>query len=229
MKKLLTILLMLSGVSLADEDFKRVEIRVVRDRYFQKSLRPELGLGVYASLNKPYLQTVMAQAGLAFYPFEILGIGVDGGLSGSFNKEVCYTLGREFSIEPVITPLQWVAGGKLELAPIYGKYQLPSGDVLYFDWLFKVGAGRGGIYTRKQGCRPAQYVAATDNTNTAQVSVMEYNASTGQRFFLNKNIALQWNILFYLVEPYPVDGYKPGFGDYDQILFLSLGASYFFR
>lgn len=173
------------------QDFKEFEIRVIRNKYFVKSSRLEVSGNISAVMNKPFVYTYMGGATLGYHLFESLALYGEGNVGFTLNKADCSTLGETFAIEPIVWLMGWWAGAGLNYTPIYGKYQLASGDVVYFDWFFNAGGGMAGVRARQNSCNP-------DEANAEQPlqASPQFNFGTGQRFFLSKNAALNWNLRF---------------------------------
>ena len=108
----------------ADAQFKDVEIRVIRPKYFQKSMRLEVGAGIGAVMNGSYTYTYLPSVRIGFHTTEWLEIFGEGSLGLTINKSDCIELGSKFSIEPVVREIQTIAEGGVTLTPIYGKYHL---------------------------------------------------------------------------------------------------------
>lgn len=202
----------------AGSKFNNVEIRVIRPKYFQKTVRVEIGASVAAVMNKSYTYTYLPSAKLGLHLAEWFELFGEGALGITINKSDCTDLGTKFSIEPVVDEIHQMFGGGVVLTPIYGKYQLGSGDVIYFDWFLIGGGGAAGMKQREQGCKPR----AADEPLKIPVdySPVQFSFGTGQRYFLNKNSALNWYLRDYFI-----GGLKGGL---NQSVTLSFGASYYF-
>jgi outer membrane beta-barrel protein len=201
-----------------DELFKDVEVRVIRQKYFQKSMRPEFGAQLSSIMNRSFVYTMMGSAYATFHINEQVGIIGEGGMGFTLNKGDCSTLGEKFQIEPVVDDLKnWVGGG-IAYTPIYGKYQLSSGDLIYFDWFFNFTGGMASTAKRLGTCIPSS------TEESEQSSMPQVGVSTGQRYFLNKNTAATWAIQYMMVQnPY---GGSIVSDPINNVL-LSLGLSYF--
>ncbi|MEN9810746.1 MAG: hypothetical protein RLZZ488_2313 [Pseudomonadota bacterium] len=200
-----------------DQQFTNVEIRVIRQKFFQKSVRVELGANLAAVMNKAYTYTYLPSAKLGLHMTEWLEIFGEGAVGITINKSDCTELGGKFSIEPIVDEFDNMIGGGVALTPIYGKYQIASGDVVYFDWFLIAGGGLANMKQREQGCKPR----APDEPVKLPIpySPVQFNFGMGQRFFLNKSAALNWYLRDYVV------GNKAG--ALGQSVMLSFGASYY--
>lgn len=171
-----------------DGQFKDYEIRVIRQKYFQKRFRVALGLNGGAIMNQSFIYTYQGGGDLSFHFTEWIGLFGEGQFGFTANKGDCDTLGKTFKIGPVVNQINWIAGGGVVLTPIYGKYQLSNGDVTYFDWFFTVGGGVANVLTTEKNC--------LDNgkEDPPERQLTQFNFGTGQRYFLTKNIAAIWQL-----------------------------------
>lgn len=205
----------------ADESaqFQNVEIRVIRPKFFQKSLRFEFGASIAAVMNKSFTYTYLPTARLSVHFTEWLELFGEGAVGLTINKSDCTELGSKFSIEPVVDEFDKLFGGGIAVTPIYGKYQLGSGDVVYFDWFLIGGGGMANMNRREQGCKPR---AADEPLKRPEpYSPVQFNFGTGQRFFLNKNSSVNWYVRDFVVG-------LPKNAGFNQNVTLSFGASYYF-
>lgn len=198
--------------------FGNFEIRVIRPKYFQKSVRFEIGANVSAVMNSSFTYTYLPSAKAGLHLTEWLEIFGEGAAGITINKSDCTELGSNFNIEPVVDEIGMLSGGGVALTPIYGKYQLSNGDVVYFDWFLSGGGGVAGMKNRKQGCK-----AVAQNEVVIQpkpYSPAQFNVGTGQRYFLSKNSALNWGLRLFFIS-----GIDKGM---NQSVTLSVGAGYYF-
>jgi outer membrane beta-barrel protein len=213
-----------------EASFSDVEIRVIRPKFFQKSVRVEVGASVGAVMNQSYTYTYMPSAKFGLHLLEWLELFGEGAFGITINKSDCTDLGTKFAIEPVVQEIESVFGGGAALTPIYGKYQLGSGDVVYFDWFLIGGGGLAGMRYREQGCKPL----GTDEKEKKPkpYSTVQFNFGTGQRFFLSKNVALNWylrdSIIMVKVPADETEDVPSNAAGTLQSVNLSFGASYYF-
>jgi len=200
------------------DQFGNFEIRVIRPKYFQKSVRLEIGANVGAVMNKSFTYTYLPAAKLGLHLTEWMELFGEGAAGITINKSDCTELGTKFNIEPIVDEVELLAGGGVALTPIYGKYQLASGEVVYFDWFLTGGAGIANMKKREQGCKP---VLKTDEVRQpVPYSKIHFNFGTGQRFFLNKTTAVNWGIRFFMIPNI--------MGAINENVTLSFGSSYYF-
>ena len=214
--------LFLSPLSIraAEEQFQDTEIRVIKNKSFQKRLRFELGLDMGAVVNQSFFYTYLAAAHLGFHITESWAIAAEGGVGITRNKADCDNLGKTFKIEPISAPLDHYAGASLAYTPIYGKYQMSSGDVLYFDTFISAGGGIAGIMHQDFSC--AAVPEGKENTKSIY-STTQVNFAVGQRLSMTKNLALLWQVkLLYA----PTSAEHTLFEESPNVA-LSLGVGYF--
>lgn len=207
----------------SEEQFKDSEIRVIKNKAFQKSLRAELGVNTSVVLNQSFIYTYMAGASLAFHINEQFGLYGEGAYGGSPTKSDCDVLGKNFNIDPIVNPIRYYAGGGLLYTPIYGKFQLSSGDVLYFDTFFFAGGGVVGITQRERYCTGGTAVEQT-------ISGTQISAGGGQRYFLSENVSIDWRLKFLKFgfnNPNTGEEAVALFGKEPPSISLSIGVGYF--
>ncbi len=197
--------------------FHDVEVRVIRQKYFQKSMRPEVGAQFSAIMNRSFVYSLMANGQIGFHFNEHIGIFGEGGMGFTLNKGDCSTLGEKFRIEPIVDDLRNWFGGGVSYTPVYGKYQLSSGELIYFDWFFTAAGGMAGIAKRMGTCIPESA------ESSSSYSMPQVTLSTGQRYFLNKSSAAIWNIKYMIVQDPSEGTLATGINN----VLLSLGISYF--
>jgi outer membrane beta-barrel protein len=215
----------LGGVALA-QDFSDYEIRVIKNKFFTKKYRLEVDVGLGGVMNQSFHYSYLAMAGIGFHLSETFGLHAEGGYALNQNKEACDLLGKDFQINPLINEMQTYYGAYLSYTPIYGKYQLGSGDVLYFDWFFSAGGGLAAVRQRQGGCGGEEIEENTE----AWATNPQFNIGTGQRYFLGTNTALIWTLRMLMFQPAPAPGSEAQpslLGDGIQNVILSLGLGYF--
>jgi outer membrane beta-barrel protein len=203
MKNITQLLSALAGLSCAslataqkpdDSLFRDVEVRVIRQKFFQKTNRIEMNGNLAALTNRSFVYTAFATGQAGFHINEQIGLFGEGGIGVTQNKSDCEILGEKFLIEPVVDDLKNWFGGGIAYTPVYGKYQLASGEVIYFDWFFSAGSGLAGIGKRKGTCIP------NSTAESKQTMELQLSIGTGQRYFITKNTAANWNIKYMLVQ-----------------------------
>jgi len=204
------------------EQFSDVEIRVIRQKEFQKSLRLETSFHLNVMMSQAFLYTYLGNAQIAFHISESIGVFGEFGGGFSFNKADTSDLADSFSIEPEIEELQMWYGGGLVLTPAYGKYQLDSGNVIYFDWFFFAGAGMTNMAPRR--------VLKVEETplEEGEVEKVAYSGSqitfgTGQRYSLMDRVSVNWNLRGIMLGK----DFGSLFSELNTQVMVSVGVSYF--
>jgi outer membrane beta-barrel protein len=205
----------------ADEKFEDTEVRVIKNKFFTKRFRLELDLNAGGVMNQAFHNSYIINAGLGFHFTESIGLHAEYNYVLNQNKTECEILGSsDFEISPIIREVQNFFGGYLSYTPIYGKYQLSGGNVVYFDWFFAAGGGLAANWQREGGC------GAKEAEITNQGSTPQVNIGTGQRYFLSKDLALIWNLKFMSFQPAAEGGQLLGSNSAQNVI-LTLGIGYF--
>ncbi len=227
-------------VSLAAEPkgrFSEYEIRVIRPRYFQKAQRFELGAQGTAIMNDTFVYSFLFTAIMGYHFSEALAFEFAGSGGFSVDREEKRTLFDEFQIYTQIFRTLFSAEGSLQYTPMYGKWQLPSGKLIYFDTYISAGGGITGIdWQYSDFC-----VADKDPTTQQELPVPTNRVATyptiavglGQRYFIEKDLALKWDLrnhsMFYSVADTSCDPETTETGSsIHHNLTLQFGASKFF-
>ena len=202
--------------------FENSEIRVIKNKFFTKRFRVELSAGLGAVMNQSFHNSYLLEGGLGFHFTETIGLHLEGSYFLNQNKYECEALGgEEFRISPKINEASTAFGAALSYTPIYGKYQLTSGDVLYFDWFFAGGGGLISNRERQGGCGKEELLVLA-SSSTPQV-----NIGTGQRYFVGKDVAVIWKLKLLAFAPAAEDGKSSLTENGVQNVILSLGVGYF--
>jgi outer membrane beta-barrel protein len=222
-------ILMSAGVALANDNFEDSEIRVIKNKYFEKSMRLELSAGLSSVMNQAFLYTYLGGFNVGFHITEQFGVQGEAYLGQTVRKGDCDTLGSSFRIDPVVQEIQNYFGGALSYTPVYGKFQLASGRVIYFDWFFEGGGGMSSIRSGGVGCAAG---GSSSEEVPVEGSALSIHGSTGMRIFLNENVSLNWRVRMMRAEGILNDGSnnakKTGLGTGAQnYVLLNLGVSYF--
>jgi outer membrane beta-barrel protein len=171
-----------------EDPYQQAEIRVMRPRYFNKKFRFEFGSQLVVVTNQTFYYTSLLNLSAGFHFNELFGLELTGAYGLSHAKEDHAVLDDEFNIKPQFAPIERYYGGSFLWTPMYGKYQLRNGHLVYFDTFLSFGAGIVGVLEKYQHCPTSN---AKDNT----VYDYPYFAfGVGQRFFLSKNDSVRWDI-----------------------------------
>ena len=218
--------------------FDGYEIRVIRPRYMTKRNRIELGGEGLLIMNQSFIYTLLLSGILDYHFSEMMAIELGVAYGFSIDKEDKRILQDDFQINTQILRTQYIANGGLLWTPIYGKTQLPSGQVVYFDSFVTAQAGLTGInYTYEQCVTPPSGSAASANNPTVKPAPQTKGYPTGifgvgQKYFLSQDFGLRWDVRDYVFQYEKADGSctpdVPVGKDIHNNITLQLGASTFF-
>ena len=226
----------------AVENFEDVEIRVIRPRFFNKTKKMELGAEVSMIMNETFIYTFMATGLAAFHFTESLALEASFSYGTHFNKEDKRVLFDEFEIKTQIFRTQYNSELALQWTPIYGKWQLDTGGLIYFDTYLQAGVGTTGInWQYTDFCDAPDFEQTPDAEPLPSNTVISYPTfmfGAGQRYFVSKRQAYKldfrvhrflYNTLDAECSPLQVQesgDFASGFA-HDTIT-LQFGTSYFF-
>lgn len=221
-------------------DFGGYEIRVIRPKYMTKRGRVELGGQGLLIMNQSFIYTFMATGILDYHFSEMFAMEIAGAYGFSIDKEDKRILEDEFDIKTSILRTQYIFNGGLVWTPIYGKTQLPSGDLVYFDSFATLQAGMTGIeYTYEQCVVPPDDSVGASNGDTTEkpppktAGYPTFILGFGQKYFISQNTGLRWDVRDYFFQYNKADGScdpeagEAGSGVHQNVT-LQLGASTFF-
>lgn len=210
---------------------EKTEIRVIRNKFFEKSMRLELGAGLGVIVNQSFLYTYLGGLNLGFHLTEQIALMGEAYFGQTYRKDDCEVLGTNFGIDPLVQEVQSYFGGAIDYTPIYGKFQLASGRVVYFDFFLEAGMGVSGNQSGGLGCSPGGLDSAGQSA-TASAYALAVNGAMGQRIFVNTRMSVNWRVRFMRAERVLAsangDGADTtGIIDGENFVMLNLGVSYF--
>lgn len=188
-----------------NDRFRDFEIRVIRPKFFIKSMRFEVAAQLGAIFNHAFIYTYNASLTTTFHLNEFLAFEANGNWGLSLERQAKINLKNTFQINTIIHRTQHILTGALVWTPVYGKFQTFSKNLIYFDIFFAGGGGITGIDYQYDHCQ-----RSTQSSQTiSQSQVVNYPTlfpALGGKIFLNKNTALRTDLswLFY----YPVKAYE---------------------
>jgi outer membrane beta-barrel protein len=209
------------------------EVRVVRPRFFNKQYKFEFSTGV-AGINRTYQQTLLGVGALSFYLTEWLSIGGYGSYGFSFETQVKTTLNEEKTINELDSITKSTYGGSLSLFPMYGKFQIASGALFYFDTFVSAGVGKITKHYEHKDC--VQLAEGSSNIETTRKpddkSYNDFVVGVGQHYFMNRSSSFNWSFKYSTHENYAVDLFcdenaKRDKRTWKNDLMLQIGLSYF--
>jgi outer membrane beta-barrel protein len=167
----------------AEARFESYEIRVVRPRYFVKTHRLELGLGLGTVLNQTFVYSVLPTALVTYHFSETWALEAQGAYGTSFDREAKQKLWDDFSIRAIVLRPESLANGRVLWTPSYGKFHLTSARVVYFDTHVTLGAGVTGVRYHYDYCESSP----PDRVVQAPTFVL----GLGQRLFVSRDSSVR--------------------------------------
>ena len=216
-----------------DERFTNFEIRVIRPRFFSKRRKFELGTEGVVITNQTFIYTYLASGILTYHFTESLGLELSATFGASIDKEDKSILETDFNIKTQIIRTKTIYSGSLLWTPIYGKYQLASGRLIYFDTYLIGGLGTTGVEYQFDHCvRNEDEEQEIRSDYIAQYPT--FTVGVGQRFFLDRKSSFKWNLRNHSLQISSADGTcvdDPNIESIDSIhynLTMQIGYSRFF-
>ncbi len=176
----------------ASESFENFEIRVIRPQFFTKTMRLELGVENVTVMNQTYYYTTFLSGFAGFHFNDIIGLEFSGGVGNSIDKDIKSDLSDQRVDLSMIKPEKFYLGS-VNISPMYGKYLMPSGKLVYFDTVLTFGGGVSGVDYTYESClrnNPDRSAIREDGTEYYNT----YLLGLGQRFYLNKNTSIRWDL-----------------------------------
>lgn len=175
------------------EQFDKYEIRVIRPKYFTKSGRLETGAQMSVVMNQSFIYTYLATGILDYHFNELLALEGSVAYGFSFDKDDKKALDSGFKIKTQILRTQYIMEGGLVYTPVYGKYQLSTGRLIYLDTFFSAGGGMTGVnYLYDQCVSNSTTTVDPPAANTKSYPTVYIGG--GQRIFIDKKTSLRWDV-----------------------------------
>ena len=108
----------LPWTALADK-FKNYEIRVIRERYFNKTSRYELGAQFTAVMNDAFVYSYLGTGLMGYHFNNSFALELSGSVGFSLEKEEKRILKDEFDVRTQIFRTCYSLEGALQYTPIY--------------------------------------------------------------------------------------------------------------
>jgi outer membrane beta-barrel protein len=215
------------------EKFEDYEIRVIRPKYFQKSGRFELGAQFNAVMNETFIYTFLATGLMTYHFNEILAIEGAASYGFSINKEDKRILFDEYRVRTQIFRTTYMLEAALQWTPIYGKWQLPSGRLVYFDTFLAGGGGLTGVEWKYSDFCSTPAAGTYDLPADTLKSYPTFLIGGGQRFYVRRDVAVKWDIRSHWVMYDKLDAEcnpeaASSSSDLHTNITMQLGASKFF-
>lgn len=219
---------------LLSQEFENNSIRVIRPRYFNKAQRFELGAQVSTIMNEAFIYTYMVSGLAAFHLNEEWAVEGAFGFGLNLDKSDKRLLFDEFGIKTYILRVSNYATAAVQWTPLYGKWQLSSGQLIYFDTYITAGGGMNGVsWLYSDFCEPPKE-GGEPLPADAVVTYPTGLLGIGQRYFVSKSLSykidLRYNRIFYSFADQKCTteaSTESGTVGHDTVT-LQLGASYYF-
>jgi outer membrane beta-barrel protein len=181
-------------------DFDNLEVRVIRPRFVEKKGRFAIGTQVSTLLNQDFVDIILFSGHVQYHIFHSLAFELNGSY-GIVLKTTDYNILSDnlynVSVEKYSPNI--LLGGGFNWSPFYGKFQIFSESLLYFDTFFSIEGGVTGVELSYDHCPsgtkdidlfPSQYFAPSGRVGI------------GQHFFFDKHHAVRWDFKynFYIMD-----------------------------
>jgi outer membrane beta-barrel protein len=182
----------------SQEQFKDVEIRVIRPKFFTKTKRLETGAQLSVVMNQSFIYTYLATGLLDYHFSEQWAAEGAFAMGFSIDKDDKRSLKSNFKIQTQILRTHYFMEGGALYTPVYGKYQLDSGKLIYLDMFFSAGVGMTGINYLYDHCPKPSDVGqgniVPDPPSPTTKSYPTFYGGLGQRIFMDKKLSLRWDV-----------------------------------
>ena len=165
----------------------------------------ELGLEGLIITSQAFIYTYMISGIVALHLTEQFGVEFNGTFGTSIDKDDKLTLEDDYSIKTQIIRISSMVGGNLLWTPIYGKYQLSSGRLIYFDTYLSGGMSNTGVEYQFDHCnidKNSEYQLKSDYV----ASYPTFSVGIGQRFFVSKKSSFRWALKSHIFSTNSKDG-----------------------
>lgn len=190
------------------------DVAVIQRRFLPKTKRFEFFPNVGFVLNDLFYFPAVFGARLGYSFNEFLGIEVVGQTVSVLERRFTKQLEQEQNIHTTAftTPKSYL-GADIKWSPMYGKMGFSNRSIVPFDMHFLVGGGMLKVQVGKD----LRGVAITKDVTGIRFGM-------GQKFALNKWMALRWDVGFLVYSVAPVGRPKSNFMN----MHLGMGLSFFF-
>ncbi len=196
----MALLFIFLGADILADNFQEYEIRVVRPRYFVKKGRLEVGSQAYVVMNQTFIYSYMLSGILTYHLNEYFALEGSGAYGFSVDKDDKRVLKKDFDIRTAILRSKYMADLNVLFTPIYGKYQMPGGKLIYFDTFISGSFGTTGIEYLYDHCTPLEELPVSQQTdenappNPITKSYPSFGMGIGQKFYLSQKNAIRWDV-----------------------------------
>lgn len=177
-------------MTMSADSFPDVEVRAIRPRFFSKAKRIEIGSQAMFVVNRSFIYAYMLSLNLDYHFNEAWAIEGSIAFGGTQAKEDEIVLKENFDITTQILEPRGSQDIGVLWSPMYGKYQLSDGDVVYYDTFMAAGVGFVEAEYLYEHCATSTKEAPASQT----FSYTAMNLGFGQRLFLDRSYTFRWDL-----------------------------------
>ena len=170
--------------------FPDVEVRAIRPRYFSKARKFEIGSQAMFVINRSFIYAYMLSANIGYHIDEAWALEAVFAMGSTQSKEDEINLKESFDITTQILEPRGSQDLAVIWSPMYGKYQLTDGKVVYYDTFMALGGGTVSAEYLYDHCASEEKPAPPAQS----FSYSSGNVGVGQRFFLNRSMTFRWDL-----------------------------------
>lgn len=231
----------MEGLKGAEDEgrFSEYEIRVIRPKSFTKAKSLELGTELAVVMNQTFIYSYLATGMVGFHLNDTFGVEAYAGYGLSIDKHDKAVLKSTFDIKTQILRTEYIAGGTLQYTPMYGKFQLSSGKLVYYDTFIALGGGMTGVNYLYDHCSDPSLITDADvrartpvPPDPTTVGYPTLVVGAGQRFFVSDSMAIKWGVRDYVFSYDTGDGAcspsEGGIAKSHQNVMMHTGVGFYF-
>ena len=162
------------------------KVYVLQNRRYRKAMRPHLYVGGGLNLSNPFKTGYVGTGRAGFWLSEQFGIEGFGAFFANSDSDTLVAIRQRSTVQPFVREIKTYFGGAFDWAPFYAKMNIFN-NIVYFDWLFNVGAG---VVNTENDRNTASSAAA------ARVSESHFGIffGTAMNFFLSKHFLVRLDL-----------------------------------
>lgn len=180
-----------SGIQAKDLDpfFKKQEVRVIRQQFFSKKGKLEVGLNAGAVLSSAFITSYLMEVSFGFHLNKYVGFALNGAYGFSAHSDTFTVLEEQFSIFPEAKDSHTNGSFNVLATGMYGK-ALSTFGLIYFDTYMIIGGGFGELNVTKK--IPEEVFSSYGvGMDIFPFWVPFINAGIGQRIFVSQLFSLK--------------------------------------
>jgi len=169
------------------------QIMVVREKFVDLENRLQLNLNVGVVTNQAYTFQLLSRMTASYHFSSTWGIGLQTAISETIDRDERIILADFFQVKTQSASVLNQVGIDLTYNPYYGKFELFSNQLAYFDTFFLLGGGLTTVEFDRSECQ-ALDPSGQNTTKTRAQSEHLYPTiyiGAGQRIFLTRSFGFQ--------------------------------------